>query len=74
MFKDDQLTEARGCTPHKSAKDESDDQDVITVSYHTASGTRVMSIHAHDDDTWNEFLSRNANKGKATPEEKPKEQ
>ncbi|PGH21433.1 hypothetical protein AJ80_03224 [Polytolypa hystricis UAMH7299] len=48
----------RGSNPHKSSKDPSDDKQVITVSYHTASGTRVLSIHAHDDGTWKEFMSR----------------
>ncbi|KAG8408524.1 hypothetical protein J3458_019556 [Metarhizium acridum] len=54
----------QGSCPHKSSKDRDDNKDVITVSYHTATGTRVISIHAHDDLTWNEFPSRNAFKGK----------
>ncbi|KAF3029614.1 hypothetical protein E8E12_000844 [Didymella heteroderae] len=60
------ITEAKiqGSIPHKSAKDPSDDKDVVTVSYHTDSGTRITSIHAHDDSTWNEYPSRNAGKGK----------
>ncbi|EFE37764.1 hypothetical protein TRV_07603 [Trichophyton verrucosum HKI 0517] len=31
---------------------------VVTVGYHTSSGTRLLSIHAHDDRTWKEFFSR----------------
>ncbi|KAK1953674.1 hypothetical protein LY78DRAFT_649053 [Colletotrichum sublineola] len=60
------VTEAKiqGSVPHKSHKDSTDQKDVITVSYHTERGTRVTSIHAHDDNSWNEFPSRNANKGK----------
>lgn len=54
---------SRGNKPHKSHKDDKDDKDVITVSYHTAKGTRITSIHAHDDNTWKEFPSRNASKG-----------
>ncbi|KAI7349595.1 hypothetical protein KC320_g5996 [Hortaea werneckii] len=53
----------QGNKPHKSHKDDKDDKDVITVSYHTAKGTRITSIHAHDDNTWKEFPSRNASKG-----------
>ncbi|TAQ86080.1 hypothetical protein B7494_g5593 [Chlorociboria aeruginascens] len=45
-------------TPHRSLKDPSDPKDVITVSYHTERGTRLASIHAHDDGSWNEYLSR----------------
>ncbi|KAG9603982.1 hypothetical protein KCU77_g1526, partial [Aureobasidium melanogenum] len=54
----------QGSTPHKSSKDKSDEKEVITVSYHTSSGTRVTSVHAHDDGTWKEFPSRNAFRGK----------
>jgi hypothetical protein len=54
----------RGSKPHKSHKDPSDPKDVVTVSYHTESGTRVTSVHAHEDSTYKEFPSRNANKGK----------
>lgn len=54
----------RGSTPHLSHKDPSDDQKVITISYETANGTRVTSIHVHEDHTFNEFPSRNASKGK----------
>lgn len=48
----------------KSSKDRNDDKDVIPVSYHTAAGTRVSSIHAHNDSTWNEFPSRNTLNGR----------
>ncbi|KAK3900752.1 hypothetical protein C8A05DRAFT_35602 [Staphylotrichum tortipilum] len=60
------VTDAKiqGSTPHKSHKDKSDAKDVITVSYHTAKGTRITSVHAHEDSTYNEFPSRNASKGK----------
>ncbi|KAE8141851.1 hypothetical protein BDV38DRAFT_278632 [Aspergillus pseudotamarii] len=47
-----------GTTPHESKKDKTDDKKVVTVSYHTKSGTRYLSIHAHEDGTWKEFLSR----------------
>jgi len=50
--------EIQGTTPHHSAKDPSDPKKVITISYHTGKGTRLLSIHAHDDGTWNEFFSR----------------
>ncbi|KAG6007509.1 hypothetical protein E4U21_005978 [Claviceps maximensis] len=53
----------RGSNPHKSSRDKDDDKDVVTVSYHTADGTRVLTVHAHDDSTWKEFPSRNAFKG-----------
>jgi len=60
------VTDAKiqGTTPHQSSKDPSDTKNVVTVSYHTLSGTRVLSIHAHDDGTWSVFPSRNASKGK----------
>ncbi|CCF39118.1 hypothetical protein CH063_10035 [Colletotrichum higginsianum] len=60
------VTEARiqGSVPHKSHKDKDDDKDVITVSYHTEKGTRVTSVHVHEDNTWKEFPSRNASKGR----------
>ncbi|KAL1587939.1 hypothetical protein WHR41_03409 [Cladosporium halotolerans] len=54
----------QGSQPHKSSKDPSDQKDVITISYHTAKGTRVTSVHVHDDGTFIEFPSRNAYKGK----------
>jgi hypothetical protein len=60
----DSTCNRRGSKPHKSAKDPSDPKEVVTVSYHTASGTRVTSVHAHEDSTYKEFPSRNANKGK----------
>jgi len=60
------VTEAKiqGSKPHKSAKDPTDEKDVITVSYHTVSGTRVASIHVHEDMTYKEWPSRNASAGK----------
>ncbi|KAB8356543.1 hypothetical protein FH972_024126 [Carpinus fangiana] len=48
----------RGSSPRKSTKDPSDNKDVITVGYYTASGTRLPSVHVHEDGTYNEFLSR----------------
>ncbi|KAF2150082.1 hypothetical protein K461DRAFT_281327 [Myriangium duriaei CBS 260.36] len=52
-----QIVEAKiqGAHPHQSAKDKNDKKPVITVSYHTERGTRIMTIHAHDDGTWTEF-------------------
>jgi hypothetical protein len=35
----------------KSHQDESVKMDAITVSYHTAKGSRITSVHAHDDNT-----------------------
>lgn len=58
------LTTVRGSEPHKSSKDPSDSKEVITISYHTAKGTRVTSVHVHNDATYKEFPSRNAGKGK----------
>ncbi|KAF6794988.1 hypothetical protein CSOJ01_13566 [Colletotrichum sojae] len=55
------VTEAR---IHRTRTPVIDQQDVITVSYHTDKGTPVTSVHAHDDNTGNEFPSRNAGKGK----------
>lgn len=54
------VTEARiqGTTPHPSSKDKSETQNVVTVSYHTESGTRMCSIHVREDGTWAEFPSR----------------
>lgn len=49
---------SRGTTAHRSSKDPSDPKEVITISYHTGKGSRLLSIHAHDDGTWNEFFSR----------------
>ncbi|CAK1362661.1 uncharacterized protein RHO25_007083 [Cercospora beticola] len=54
----------QGAQPHKSSKDPNDPKQVITISYHTAKGTRVTSVHVHDDNTFVEFPSRNAGKGK----------
>ncbi|KAM3498153.1 hypothetical protein MY10362_008518, partial [Beauveria mimosiformis] len=39
----------QGTRPHISSKDPGDEKEVITVSYHTVSGTRVASVHLHDD-------------------------
>ncbi|KAK2759996.1 hypothetical protein FQN54_002732 [Arachnomyces sp. PD_36] len=53
-------TEAQiqGTRPHRSSRDPTDTKEVITVSYHDERGVRLLSIHAHSDGTWNEFLSR----------------
>lgn len=48
----------RGSRAHRSTTDPSDPQEVIAVRYYTARGLRLLSIHAHDDGTWKEFLSR----------------
>ncbi|EGE01732.1 hypothetical protein TEQG_00776 [Trichophyton equinum CBS 127.97] len=48
----------QGTKPHQSSKDKSDKKDVVTVGYYTAKGTRILTIHAHEDGTWVEFLSR----------------
>jgi hypothetical protein len=55
---------SRGDKPHKSHKDESDDQNVITVSHSTEKVTRTTSIHMHDEKTWKELPSCNANRGR----------
>ncbi|KAK2865346.1 hypothetical protein FQN49_003672 [Arthroderma sp. PD_2] len=44
--------------PHTSSKDKTDKKPVVTVGYHTQSGTRLLTIHAHEDGTWKEFYSR----------------
>lgn len=38
----------------------------MTVGYHTQKGTRYLSIHAHEDGTWKEFLSRAGRYGSAS--------
>ncbi|GFN17000.1 hypothetical protein BO85DRAFT_451551 [Aspergillus piperis CBS 112811] len=48
----------QGTTPHLSSKDKADGQKVVTVGFHARNGTRYLSIHAHGDGTWKEFLSR----------------
>ena len=48
----------RGTTPHLSSKYKADGQKVVTVGFHARNGTRYLSIHAHGDGTWKEFLSR----------------
>ncbi|KAK2858367.1 hypothetical protein FQN49_004798, partial [Arthroderma sp. PD_2] len=48
----------QGTRPHRSSRDPADKKDVITVSYHDEKGTRILSIHAHSDGTWNEYFSR----------------
>ncbi|KAK2759104.1 hypothetical protein FQN54_003203 [Arachnomyces sp. PD_36] len=48
----------QGTKPHTSSRDKADTKKVVTVGYHTSDGTRLLSIHAHDDGTWNEFFSR----------------
>ncbi|EEH03131.1 conserved hypothetical protein [Histoplasma capsulatum G186AR] len=48
----------QGTMPHTSSRDESDEQKVVTVGYHTSSGTRLLSIHARNNRTWKEFFSR----------------
>ncbi|KAH7305151.1 hypothetical protein BKA65DRAFT_486084 [Rhexocercosporidium sp. MPI-PUGE-AT-0058] len=48
----------QGTTAHRSSKDPSGSKEVITISYHTGKGSRLLSIHAHDNGTWNEFFSR----------------
>ncbi|EER39563.1 conserved hypothetical protein [Histoplasma capsulatum H143] len=54
------ITQAKiqGTRPHRSSKDPFDTKEVITVSFHDDKGTRLLSIHAHDDGTWKEYFSR----------------
>ncbi|PYI28527.1 hypothetical protein BP00DRAFT_377236, partial [Aspergillus indologenus CBS 114.80] len=48
----------QGTKPHQSSRDKTDAKNVVTVGYHSRNGTRYLSIHAHEDGTWKEFLSR----------------
>ncbi|QSS61097.1 hypothetical protein I7I51_03269 [Histoplasma capsulatum] len=47
-----------GTRPRRSSREPTDTKEVITVSFHYDKGTRLLSIHAHDDGTWNEYFSR----------------
>ncbi|EEQ27493.1 conserved hypothetical protein [Microsporum canis CBS 113480] len=49
---------SEGTKPYQSSKDKTDKKDVVTIGYYTKDRTRVLSIHAHEDGTWNEFFSR----------------
>ncbi|KAF1844420.1 uncharacterized protein K460DRAFT_369279 [Cucurbitaria berberidis CBS 394.84] len=41
----------KGSHPHKSHKDPSDPKDVISVQLLDAAGSRIESIHIHEDGT-----------------------
>ncbi|RAL04887.1 uncharacterized protein BO80DRAFT_431477 [Aspergillus ibericus CBS 121593] len=56
----------RDTKPHPSNRDKNDIKDIMTIGYHTKKGTRYLSIHAHEDGTWKEFLSRAGKHGSAS--------
>ncbi|RAL15703.1 uncharacterized protein BO97DRAFT_403005 [Aspergillus homomorphus CBS 101889] len=56
----------QGSKPHHSSRDRNDPKKVVTVGYHTKNGTRLLSIHAHEDGTWKEFISRAGRSASAT--------
>ncbi|KAB8265974.1 hypothetical protein BDV32DRAFT_42 [Aspergillus pseudonomiae] len=54
---------SRGARAHKSSKDPTDPDDVITIAFYSQNGTRQLSGHVHVDGTYNIAESR-AGKGK----------
>ncbi|GIJ99640.1 hypothetical protein Aspvir_003641 [Aspergillus viridinutans] len=55
--------EIQGAKAHKSSKDPTDPDDVITVGFYSQNGTRLLSGHVHADGTYKLTESR-AGKGK----------
>ncbi|KAE8400565.1 hypothetical protein BDV37DRAFT_286569 [Aspergillus pseudonomiae] len=55
--------EIQGARAHKSSKDPTDPDDVITIAFYSQNGTRQLSGHVHVDGTYNIAESR-AGKGK----------
>lgn len=53
----------RGAKPHKSSKDPSDPDDVLTIAFYSQNGTRLLSGHVHENGTYKLSESR-AGKGK----------
>ncbi|PYH99826.1 hypothetical protein BO71DRAFT_394047 [Aspergillus ellipticus CBS 707.79] len=55
--------EIQGAKAHKSSKDPSDPDDVITIGFYSQNGTRLLSGHVHENGTYKLAESR-AGKGK----------
>jgi hypothetical protein len=53
----------RGAKAHKSSRDPSDPDDVLTIAFYSQNGTRMLSGHVHDNGTYRLAESR-AGKGK----------
>lgn len=53
----------RGAKAHKSAKDPTDPEDVLTIGFKSQNGTRLLSGHVHENGTYKLAESR-AGKGK----------
>ncbi|KAH1414973.1 hypothetical protein KXV70_004899 [Aspergillus fumigatus] len=56
--------EIQGAKAHRSSKDPTDDDDVLTIAFYSQNGTRLLSGHVHEDGTYKLAESR-AGKGKA---------
>ncbi|KAL3429150.1 hypothetical protein BDV09DRAFT_180876 [Aspergillus tetrazonus] len=56
--------EIQGAKAHKSSKDPTDDDDVLTIAFYSQNGTRLLSGHVREDGTYRLAESR-AGKGKA---------
>ena len=52
------IVDVRGAKAHKSSKDVNETQEVITIGFFSANGTRVGSAHAREDGTYAFFTSR----------------
>ncbi|KAG9252509.1 uncharacterized protein F5Z01DRAFT_660851 [Emericellopsis atlantica] len=50
--------EIQGAKAHKSKKDPNETQDVITLGFYSAGGTRIGSAHAREDGTYTFQSSR----------------
>ncbi|RBQ86393.1 hypothetical protein VDGD_20757 [Verticillium dahliae] len=50
--------EIQGAKAHKSSKDPNETQDVITLGFYSARGTRIGSAHAREDGTYTFQASR----------------
>jgi hypothetical protein len=48
----------RGAKAHKPSKDPNETQDVITLAFYSARGTRIGSAHAREDGTYTFQASR----------------
>ncbi|KAI2794150.1 hypothetical protein POX_a00740 [Penicillium oxalicum] len=57
--------EIQGAKAHKSSKDPSDPDDVLTIAFYSQNGTRLLSGHIHENGTYKLAESR-AGKGKGS--------
>ncbi|GIK07237.1 hypothetical protein Aspvir_002895 [Aspergillus viridinutans] len=57
------VADIQGSKAHPSSKDREDKQQVITVGLHTNAGTRIGSLHVHQDGTFKFFPSRAGRQG-----------